>query len=160
MGPLPAALLERALVERLSLDPAEARLRTSVSAGSLGQALAFEGEAYSALRDELLRVMAGWARGGVVERLEAAEALADREDVPLALAVLRTLLRDVAALWAGAPGESLLNADAADRLRRLAAGPLGPRASAIAEAAGETLFGLKGNASKLLSMDVLLDTLR
>jgi len=159
LGPLPASLLERALVDRLGLNPAEARLRVSVSAGSLGQALAFEGEAYAALRDDLLRVMAGWGRGGVVDRMESAEALADRDDVPLALAVLRTLLRDVAALAAGAPGETLLNADVADRLRPLASGPLGPRAAAIAEAAGETLFGLKGNASKLLSVDVLLDTL-
>ena len=160
MGPLPAPLLERALIDRLTLTQAEARLRVSVSGGSLGQALAFEGEAYGALRDELLRVMAGWVRGGVVDRMEAAEALADRDDLPLALGVLRTLLRDVAALAAGAPGETLLNADAADRLRPLAEGPLGPRAAAIAEAAGETLFGLKGNASKLLSVDVLLDTLR
>ena len=46
------------------------------------------------------------------------------------------------------------------RLRPLADGPLGARAAALAEAAGETLFGLKGNASKLLSVDVLLDTSR
>jgi DNA polymerase-3 subunit delta' len=160
LGPLPASLLEGALIERLALTPAEARLRVSVSAGSLGQALAFEGEAYAALRDELIRLMEGSVRGGVVDRMMAAESLADKDDVPLALGVLRTLLRDVAALAAGASGESLLNADAADRLRPLAAGPLGPRAAAIAEAAGETLFGLKGNASKLLSVDVLLDTLR
>ena len=43
------------LSERLALSPAEARLRASVSAGSLGQALAFEADAYGALRDELLR---------------------------------------------------------------------------------------------------------
>jgi hypothetical protein len=98
-------------------------------------------------------------RGGVVDRLELAETLAERDDVPFALGVLRTLLRDVAALAAGAPGGSLLNADVADRLRPLASSPLGPRAAQLAEAAGETLFGLKGNASKLLSVDVLLDTL-
>jgi DNA polymerase-3 subunit delta' len=159
MGPLPASLLEAALVERLDLTPAEARLRVSVSAGSLGQALSFEGDAYGALRDELLKVMAALVRGGVVDRLELAETLAERDDVPFALGVLRTLLRDVAALAAGAPGESLLNADVADRLRPLASSPLGPRAAQLAEAAGETLFGLKGNASKLLSVDVLLDTL-
>jgi DNA polymerase-3 subunit delta' len=160
LGPLPASLLEQALVSRLSLTPAEARLRVSVSAGSLGQALAFEGEAYGALRDELLRLLAALVSGGVVDRMEAAETLADRDDVPLAIGILRTLLRDVAALHAGAPPETLLNADVADRLGPLASGPLGPRAAALAEAAGETLFALKGNASKLLSVDVLLDTLR
>jgi DNA polymerase-3 subunit delta' len=159
MGPLPAPLLEGALVERLGLSAAEARLRVSVSAGSLGQALAFEGEAYGALRDELIAVLGTLVRGGVVERMEASQTLADHDDVPMALGVFRTLLRDVAALAAGASDGSLLNADVADRLRPLAAGPLGARAALLAETAGETLFGLKGNASKLLSVDVLLDAL-
>jgi DNA polymerase III subunit delta' len=158
LGPLPAALLERELLARLSLSPAEARLRVSVSGGSLGQALAFEGETYGALRDELLKTMAGWGRGSVVDRMEAAESLGEREDLIPALGVLRTLLRDVAALAAGAKPDTLLNADVAESLAPLAASPLGPRAAALAEATGETLFGLKGNASKVLSLDVLLDT--
>ena len=160
LGPLPAALLEATLAERLSLSPAEARLRVSVSAGSLGQALAFEGETYGALRDELLKTMAGWGRGGVgvVDRQDAAESLGERDDLIPALGVLRTLLRDVAALAAGARPETLLNADIADSLAPLAASPLGARAAALAEATGETLFGLKGNASKVLSLDVLLDS--
>ena len=45
--------------------------------------------------------MASWGRGSVVDRQEAAESLGEREDLPLALGVLRTLLRDVAALSAG-----------------------------------------------------------
>jgi DNA polymerase III subunit delta' len=158
LGPLPAPLLEATLAERLSLSPAEARLRVSVSAGSLGQALAFEGETYGALRDELLKTMAGWGRGNVVDRQDAAESLGEREDLIPALGVLRTLLRDVAALSAGAAPDTLLNADVAERLQPLAASPLGPRAAALAEATGETLFGLKGNASKVLSLDVLLDS--
>jgi len=158
LGPLPAALLEATLAERLSLSPAEARLRVSVAAGSLGQALAFEGETYGALRDELLKTMAGWGRGNVVDRQDAAESLGEREDLIPALGVLRTLLRDVAALAAGARPETLLNADIADSLAPLAASPLGARAAALAEATGETLFGLKGNASKVLSLDVLLDS--
>jgi DNA polymerase III subunit delta' len=158
LGPLPAALLEATLAERLSLSPAEARLRVSVSAGSLGQALAFEGETYGALRDELLKTMAGWGRGTVVDRQDAAESLGERDDLIPALGVLRTLLRDVAALAVGARPDTLLNADIAERLQALAATPLGARAAALAEATGETLFGLKGNASKVLSLDVLLDS--
>ena len=158
LGPLPAALLEATLAERLSLSPAEARLRVSVSAGSLGQALSFEGETYGALRDELLKTMAGWGRGNVVDRQDAADSLGERDDLIPALGVLRTLLRDVAALAAGARPETLLNADIAESLAPLAASPLGARAAALAEATGETLFGLKGNASKVLSLDVLLDS--
>lgn len=157
LGPLPSALLEQTLAERLSLSPAEARLRVSVSGGSLGQALAFEGEAYGALRDELIKTMAGWGRAHAADRQDAADSLGERDDLIPALGVLRTLLRDVAALAAGAAPESLLNADVAARLAPLAASPLGARAAALAEATGETLFGLKGNASKVLSLDVLLD---
>ena len=161
LGPLPAALLERALAERLSLTPAEARLRVSVSGGSLGQALAFEGEAYGALRDELLRVMAGWVRGGVVDRMEAAEALAEREDRP---ARARRPAHPAARRGRARGGRA--RRDAPERRRRRSPAPRWrPARWARArppspEAAGETLFGLKGNASKLLSLDVLLDTLR
>jgi DNA polymerase-3 subunit delta' len=160
LGPLPAALLEKHARERLSLSPAEARLRVSVSAGSLGQALAFEGETYGALRDELLKDdgRLGPRRRRRRRPQDAADVLGEREDLIPALGVLRTLLRDVAGLAAGARPDTLLNADIAERLRPWPRRPWAPRAAALAEATGETLFGLKGNASKVLSLDALLDS--
>jgi DNA polymerase-3 subunit delta' len=159
MGPLPAPVLEGYLRDHAGLDAAEAHLRAALSEGSLGAALAFESETYRGLRDELLGLLAAAQATAVLERLEAAERLAEREDLPSALGVLRSLLRDVAALHAGVSPQALLNADEAERLGVIARGPLGPRAAALAEAAGETTEALRGNASKLLCMDVLLHSL-
>lgn len=158
-GPLPLAVLERRLVEAAGLPPEEARMRAVVCAGSLGAALAFEGEGYRSARDRVMAVLE--ARGGeALARLEAAEALADADDPLLVLVALRALLRDVAAARAGAAGPALLNSDLEPRLRAVAAGPVGPRAVALAEAAEESRFAMYDrNANPLLAMDVLLHSL-
>jgi DNA polymerase-3 subunit delta' len=158
LAALPLKLLEASLVER-GLAPAEARLRAMVSGGSLAAALAFEAEGYRALRDSMLDLLESVGRAGPTARLEEAQKLQELEDPMLALGALRSLLRDVAALAAGARAETLLNPDVAQRLEPLARGPLGPRAAELAEAAGETRAALLRNAHKLLSMDVLLERL-
>jgi DNA polymerase-3 subunit delta' len=158
-SPLPEGLLEAHLKERLGLSAEEARLRAILSQGSLGSALAFESEAYRALRDELLALLEGLEGWGPVERMEAAERLEEKDEPDLALGTLRSLLRDLAALRAGAPPRVLLNADAVARLAPLSQGKLGERAALLAEAVGETRTALRGNANKLLAMDELLETL-
>lgn len=158
-GPLPEGLLEAHLQERLGLSAEEARLRAALSQGSLGVALAFESEAYRALRDELLGLLESLERWGPVERMEAAERLEEKDEPEQALTTLRSLLRDVAALRAGARPRVILNADVAERLAALARGALGDRATFLAEAVGETRTTLRGNANKLLTMDVLLESL-
>jgi DNA polymerase-3 subunit delta' len=157
LGALPASALERHLAERVGLSAAEARLRVALAGGSLGQALAFESDAFREMRNQVLSLLE--EAGGQMARLEAAEALADSDDLPLALHAMRSLLRDVAALRAGAERSSALNLDVVERLAALAQTPLGANAGLLFDRAGETLFGLKTNANKLLSMDVLLDTL-
>jgi hypothetical protein len=91
--------------------------------------------------------------------MDAAQKLADVDDLPLALTALRALLRDIAALAAGAPEGSVLNADVVARLRALAGGPLGRRAGELAASIAETREALRTNANPLLSMDVLMDRL-
>jgi DNA polymerase III subunit delta' len=159
LGSLPAAVVEGYLRTEAGLEPDEARLRAALAGGSLGAALAFESEAYRSLREELLALLEQLAQAGGMERLEAAEALAQSDDLTLALTALRSLLRDVAALGAGAAPGMLLNADVAGRLVALARGRLGARASALAETVGETRESLRGSANKVLTMDVLLDAL-
>lgn len=159
LGPLPLALLEAHLVERAGLSGEDARLRAMLSGGSLGAALAFEPEAYRGLRDQLLAILETLGRLGPFERLEVAERLADLDDPALALTALRALLRDAAALRAGARPERLLNPDVGARIASLAQGPVGERAASLAETAAETRNALRGNANKLLSMDLLLDAL-
>jgi DNA polymerase III subunit delta' len=159
LGGLPASRLEAYLRERQGLTAEEARLRAALAGGSLGVALAFEAGTYQELRDALLALLERLPGLGAIERMQEAETLADGDDVGETLTALRTLLRDVAALRAGSPAESLLNADVVPRLTALAAGPLGGRAADLAETVGESREALRVNANRLLSMDVLLDRL-
>ena len=157
--PLPAALIEEHLQARHGADPGDARLRAALSAGSLGAALAFQPEAYRGMRDELLAVLERLPAMSALDRMEAAERMADAEDVPLLLTALRSVLRDLAVLRAVPREEATLNRDVVARLSALAQGPLGQRAGALAEAVGETREALRVNANKLIAMDVLLDVL-
>ena len=159
LGPLPAALLESYLRDRGGLAPEEARLRATLAGGSIGAALAFDSEGYRSSRDELLALLERAGRVSALERMEAAQRLADSEDPALALTTLRALLRDALMLRHGAGKGALLNGDVEARLAAVARGPLGERAGALAEAAGETREALRLNANKLLSMDVLMDVL-
>ena len=75
----------------------------------------------------------------------------------LVVVALRSILRDVVAARAGAPGESLLNRDAAGAIATLAAGPLAGRALALGDVTEDLRTALRVNANRLLSMDVLVD---
>ena len=158
MGPLPPRLLEAHLRER-GLAPDEARLRAALSGGSLATALAFDSDEYREVRERLIATLEGIAGAGGLQRLEAAEWLADLDDIPGALTVLRSLLRDVAALRLGAPPAATLNADVTDRLGAVARGRLGARAEELAAVVGETRLALRANVSKPLAMDLLVDAL-
>jgi DNA polymerase-3 subunit delta' len=160
LGPLPQGLLAARLQELLGVPPEEARLRAALAGGSLGAALSFESEAFRARRESLLKLLEGLASAGPLERMEAAEALEDDEDPDAILTTLRTLLRDMLTLHlSGSTHPGLLNADVRSRLVALAAGPLGARAAALAEAVAEAEEALAGNANKLLTFDLLLDAL-
>lgn len=157
LSPLPQRQLEVWLIEKLSLAPQEARWRAALAGGSVGVALSFESEEHGKLRDELLGVLESAAAGEAMEALEAAQRLAERDDLLGALTALRSLLRDVAALHLGMEKGRLLNASDAARLGVLARGPIGERAAGLAEAVGESRAALRANANKLLALDMLLD---
>ncbi len=154
---LPLGLVETYLRERHQVPAEEAHLRAQLSGGSLRAALDFEADAYRGLRDSVLELLETLPGGSVLDRMAAAERLAEASEPELALTGFRSLLRDVVALRAGAGPEHLLNADLAPRLSRLAASPLGPRAAALAEAAAESRTALQAHANKLLALDALLD---
>ena len=158
-GPIPHALLESHLVERHGLDAADARLRASLSGGSLGAALAFETEGYRAVRDLLVAGLRKLPEVGPLERMDFAQKLADTEDGMLVVVALRSILRDVAAARAGAPPEALLNRDAAEAIAAIAKGPLAARAIALGDFTEDTRTALRTNANRLLSMDVLVDAI-
>lgn len=159
LGGLPASVVEAFLRDRQGLEAGEAHLRAALADGSLSTALSFEAGTYHELRDGLLSLLERLPKLGAMERMEAAEGLADRDDIPETLTALRALLRDLAALRAGSPPGSLLNADVVPRLEALAVTSLGGRAAELAEAVGESREALRVNANRLLSMDVLIDSL-
>lgn len=154
---LPLHLVETELRERHQVKAAEAHLRAQLSGGSLRVALDFEADAYRGLRDSVLELLETLPGGSVLDRMAAAERLAEASEPELALTGFRSLLRDVAAIRAGAETSQLLNADLAPRLSRLAEGPLGPRALALAEAAADARAALEAYGNKLLALDTLLD---
>jgi hypothetical protein len=149
--------VERHLRSAAGVDAEEVALRVSASGGSLGVALSLESQGYREIRERLLGLLESVGPARPVERMVLAEALAEQDDHEAVLGILRSLLRDVAALRAGVP--RLLNPDLGERLGILAGGPLGDRATALAEDAAEAREALKGNANKLLTMDLLLESL-
>jgi DNA polymerase-3 subunit delta' len=158
-GPLTRGAVAAHLAERRGVPEEEARTQAALAGGSLGAALAFESESYGRMREGLVDLL---ERAGTLDpaaRMEAAEALEQSEDPTLLLTTLRSLLRDLLALRAGASGEGLVHPDLADRLKPLATGPLGERAGHLAERAGEARFALRGFANKLLTFDLLVDAL-
>jgi DNA polymerase-3 subunit delta' len=158
-GPLGRQAVTAFLEDRRGLPGDEAQLRAGLAAGSLGAALAFESEGYRALRERLLLLLERIDELDALARMQEAEALEQADDPALLLTTLRSLLRDLAALGAGAAPGALLNADVAGRLAPLAAGPLGARAAGLAERAGATRSALRGFANRLLTFDILVDTL-
>jgi hypothetical protein len=130
-----------------------------VAGGSLGAAMRLSSEAYRDLREALVGLLERVDGLDPMGRMEAAETLEQSDDAALLLTTLRSLLRDVAALRAGASAGTLVNPDLADRLLPLARGPLGARAIRLAEDASQARSALRGFSSRLLTFDVLVDAL-
>lgn len=158
-GPLSRAVIGESLRQERGLGPEQAGLRAALAGGSLAAALSDEAGGEPRLRDELLTLLEEASRKDALGRMEAAEALEQAEDPALLLTTLRSLLRDLAALRAGAPPATLLNPDLAPRLAALASGQLGERAASLAEDAGAARAALRGFASKLLTFDRLVEAL-
>ncbi len=158
-GPLPRPMVAAALRDSGGLSEEEASLRAAVAGGSLGAAVQLASEDYRATREALVGLLERVDGLDALGRMEAAEALEETDDAALLLTTLRSLLRDVAALRAGAPPSALVNVDLAERLRPLGEGPLGARALRLAEDAAHARSALRGFASRLLTFDVLVDAL-
>jgi DNA polymerase-3 subunit delta' len=158
-GPLPRATVAAVLADRGGVPAEVAPVLASLGGGSVGAAMVFESDAHSRMREGLVDLLERAETLGPVARMEAAEGLEQSEDPALLLTTLRSLLRDLAALRAGARAEVLVNVDLAGRLLPLATGRLGERAASLAEEAGNARLALRGFANKLLTFDLLVDSL-
>jgi DNA polymerase-3 subunit delta' len=157
-GPLPGRVVASLLAEDGHAADEAARLGR-LADGSIGAAASFESEAYTTMREALLGLLERLDGLDALGRMEAAELLDQSEDAGLLLTTLRSILRDVAALRAGAPALSLINVDVAGRLEALSSGRVGERAVGLAERAGDARAALRGFAHRLLTFDLLLDAL-
>ncbi len=158
-GPLSRAVIDESLRLDRGLGPEQAALRAALAGGSLAAALSGDPGGESRMREELLTLLEVASGGDALARMEAAERLEQAEDPVLLLTTLRSLLRDLAALRAGAPAETLLNPDLAPRLAALAPGRLAERAPSLGEEADAARTALRGFASKLLTFDRLVEAL-
>ena len=158
-GPLPRATVAAALEEREGLEPAEARLRAALANGSLGAALGFEAESQQRSREMMTALLERAPGLDAVQRMKTAEEMEQADDPLLLLTTLRSLLRDAAALRAGAEGASLVNSDLAPRLAVVAEGPVGARAAELAERAGAARGAVRGFANRVLTFEVLVDAI-
>jgi len=113
-GPLAEADVAKVLVDRCQIEAAQSRVLAAASGGRVGAALAEDSGALEEDRDAALGlVTAAAARGSAVPaRLKAAAALAQhepkrrsREALGTRLAIVQSLLRDISAIHAGAPGQ-------------------------------------------------------
>ncbi len=130
-GLLSDADVARVLTTVRRLDATLARDLAAVAGGSVGRALAESSGQIAEDRDAALALLQASATDrGVPVRLKAAAALVqhgskrrDREALAARLAILGSLLRDLAAIDAGGPGsdDSAAEGDVADDLQGIAA---------------------------------------
>jgi DNA polymerase-3 subunit delta' len=158
-APLSEADVARIVAGRAGVKPAEARLLAAASGGSVARALAAQAGELAADRDAALALLqAAAAARGVAGRFKAAAALVqhgskrrDREALSVRLAIVGSLVRDLASL--SVDDGPLANADLADALGRLR-----PSFSLQRLAAGWTTLGraeaaLDRNASPKIVAD-------
>jgi DNA polymerase-3 subunit delta' len=124
-GPLSEDDVVRVLVQQHKVDAAKARALAAASGGSVSLALAEDGGDLDDDREAAMGLIAAVGARGVAAKLKAASALVqhgskrrDREALGARLAIAASLLRDLGAIGAGAPG-SLANRDLEGELTRL-----------------------------------------
>jgi DNA polymerase-3 subunit delta' len=122
-GVLSDADVVRVLVERTGAEPAAARALAAAAGGRVSRALAERDGYFEDDRDAALALVTAGRAPSIGPRLKAAAALAqhgsgrrDREALGERLAIVASLLRDLAAAALDVP---LTNADVADALRQL-----------------------------------------
>jgi DNA polymerase-3 subunit delta' len=160
-GVLSESDVARVLVERAGMDAATARARAAASGGSVGRALAEDGDDFADDRDAAMALLTAARQGSILPRLKAAAALAqhgsrrrDREALGERLAILSSLLRDLGAI-AAAGSVPLANSDVGDTLRQLAPAYPIDRVTTAFAAVGRAEEVLQRNASPKIVADWL-----
>jgi DNA polymerase-3 subunit delta' len=159
-APIPAADVEKFLLEQRSLPAEDARLLARTAQGSIGRALAGDVETYRDRRETMLSLLRALTlTKDRVELLHAAESLAaakDRQEYELRLNVLEILIRDAWALALGRPGESIVNGDLLAPLHQIAAEMKSEQAAAWLRQIEELRGTLEVNLNRKIATDALV----
>jgi len=157
LRPLPAAIVERALVERWGMDAERARLLAHLSGGRLGWAVrAASDPSVLDRRTQRLADLSRLLGASLLERFRYAAALADDPaGAEETLEIWTGWWRDVMVLAAGAEAP-LTNLDMEDRLRRQARALDLGRAAGLVEATRRTTDLLRRNVNRRLALEVLI----
>ena len=120
LGPVPLPAVREHLERALAMDPTEARLRASLTPGSLGGALALDLDAYAKLLEQVVHALR-LAQSGGAGVVTAAEALAGlghgdtaTQKAISTLEVARDVFRDLLVVASGADESTLVNAAQTD----------------------------------------------
>jgi DNA polymerase III subunit delta' len=123
-GPVEAAEIESHLLATKEFSPEDASAAARISGGSIGRALAMNGEDFRDHRKAMLKVVEARTAGNDnTALLRAAEETGDarmKDSFELRLDILQSLLRDVWQLKKGRGKDALINADLHDSLARYA----------------------------------------
>ena len=151
-------IVARFLVERKGLDRARAAMLASVSAGSLGKALAGEPGEAAARRDSAIDILARVAVEPLEERVALAESLAKGEGEAEALIEWTDLVvRDLLMASAGR-ADRLVNVDRAEDLGRIAERISTSALLDLAEEIGRARAALRWRGTPRLVLDVFLQS--
>lgn len=123
-SPLTADEIEKHLLAKKQVKPAEARLRARTAGGSLARALSGDLETFQDRRDAMLQVLSAVAISGDRSRLlRLAEEMNDanhKDDYEISLEILEALIRDALMLSLGVDSKRLVNEDLASQLGKIA----------------------------------------
>jgi len=159
-APIPAAEIERFLIEVEKMPPADAGLLAQTAGGSIGRALATDIETYRESRESMLKVLTSLTLTNDREQLlRSAEELAaakDRDEYERLLNVFESLIRDAWALRLGRPSETIVNRDLLDHLQQIAGKIRSGHAEAWLTQIEELRGALEVNINRRVASDALL----
>jgi DNA polymerase-3 subunit delta' len=157
LRPVAAGEIARALVERYQADPVRAREIAQLSAGRVGWAIrACQEPTLVEQHDADVRMMLELVPQGPAARLQAAEELAKRPDVRLAVFEWQIAWRDIMLLAAGCQEQLIVNQKQLPALRQLAHKIGLGQARIAASRAQEVIGQIAQNVNPRLALETML----
>jgi DNA polymerase-3 subunit delta' len=156
-NPLPQEVVAKLLRERFSLDESQARLLAAASGGSMGKALDLNREAFLALKNEVLDLVADNTSDSPLRRLSFIRFLNDdKREILDKLEILKTFFRDVLIFKETQEKEGLMHQDRLDLISVFAGQRTAEQILTAIRAIDQAERQLAQNANKSLTLEVMM----